>query len=650
MTTTLIYLLESGICLLTFYLLFKLLISKDTFFSVNRTYLLSTGIISFMIPMFNYSAPLVEEPIYSFPFETIVVSVGNIEKTVENDFSYWEIIAIIYLTGLSIFLIRFIIQLLQIYSLIRKNGINKIDGYKIVFSDGKFSPFSFFNIIFLDNSFEYNSRTSQILVHEKVHIDKKHTLDILLFELITIVQWFNPIIWYYKSALKELHEYQADEGVIAMGFDKINYQKLILEQISGAGLFKMAHNFNYLSIKRRLTMLTKSRTRKLAILKLLMVIPLSLILAISFACSENEDVSFLWDDIHDSSSNKIARDSFPDFPGGWSARAKYFANTIHTPDEFIKRGIPGKVTVRFDVMKDGSIQNARVAQSVEMGKEWKRGELGFGCDEIALKAIKNMPKWKPAYYNGKAVDMTMTEIFLFGDDKMKQEWNEFYRNQPNWIESRSYGSSMPEFPGGRSKMIDYLSSNLKYPEQSRKEGTQGTVEVDFTIEPDGKISNARIAKSISKELDEEALRVVSSMPKWKNETSNKAEMKVPVQFKLQDEKSKVKSASVPSTKNVRVDQIDEMPQMDIQKFIKNFKYPEEARKQGIQGTVMLRVLVGPDGKTSTIEVVSTDNEQLNESAIATMKNTTFTPGKNLGKNVSAWVTVPVKFKLQDKEK
>jgi TonB family protein len=597
--------------------------------------------------MFNYSAPISSEPIYSIPLETIVVSVGNIEKSVESDFSYWEIISIIYLTGLSIFLIRFIIQLLQIYSLIRKNGINKIDGYKIVFSDGKFSPFSFFNIIFLDNSFEYNSRTSQILVHEKIHIDKLHTLDILLFELITIVQWFNPIIWYYKSALKDLHEFQADEGVIAMGFDKINYQKLILEQISGAGLFKMAHNFNYQSIKRRFTMLTKSRTRKLAILKLLMLIPLSLLLAISFACTENEEVSFLWDDIHDSSSNKIARDSFPDFPGGWKAEANYFANNIQTPDEFIKRGIPGKVTIRFDVMKDGSIQNARVAQSVDMGKEWKKGELGYGCDEIALKAIRNMPKWKPAYYNGKAVDMTTMQIFLFGNEKMKQVWNEFYRNQPNWIESRSLGSSMPEFPGGDGKMIEFLANNLKYPELSRKAGTQGTVEVDFTVEPDGKITNIEITKSISKELDAEAMRVVSSMPKWVNETGKKAVMKVPVRFKLPDEKS----VSVPLTKeNVRLDPIDEVPSMNVQEFIKNFKYPETARKQGIQGTVLLKVLVDTDGKTSTIEVVSSDNEILNESAIGTMKNTTFTPGKNKGKNVSAWVNVPVKFKLQDKEK
>ena len=646
MTSTLIYILESGICMLTFYLLYKFLLSRDTFFSVNRTYLLCTALISFLIPMFNYSAPISSEPIYSIPLETIVVSVGNIEKSVENDFSYWEIIAIIYLTGLSIFLIRFIIQLLQIYSLVRKNGINKIDGYKIVFSDGKFSPFSFFNIIFLDNSFEYNSRTSQILVHEKIHIDKLHTLDILLFEFITIVQWFNPIIWYYKSALKDLHEFQADEGVIAMGFDKINYQKLILEQISGAGLFKMAHNFNYQSIKRRFTMLTKSRTRKLAILKLLMLIPLSLLLAISFACTENDEISFLKDNLHEPTENYVDVDSFPQFPGGWKAQANYFANNIQTPNEFIKRGIPGKVTVAFDVMKDGSIRNAKISQSIEMGERWKHDKLGYGCDEIAIKAINNMPKWKPAIYKGKPVDKTISHIFLFGDENMKQKWNEYYRNEPNWIEFRG-ADGMPEFPGGQGKMIEFLAKNLKYPENSRKTGTQGTVEVDFTVEPDGKVTNVEITKSISKELDAEAMRVVSSMPKWVNETGKKVVMKVPVRFKFQDEKS----ASVPLTKeNVRLDPIDEVPSMNVQEFIKNFKYPEEARKQGIQGTVLLKVLVGPDGKTSTIEVVSTDNEILNESAIGTMKNTTFTPGKNKGKNVSAWVTVPVKFKLQEKEK
>lgn len=123
----------------------------------------------------------------------------------------------------------------------------------------------------------------RIIAHEIIHIKQYHTFDILLIELITVLQWFNPFVWPYKKSLQETHEFLADNGVIAQGFSTAKYQLLMFEQHVGVKLFELVNNFKQSQIKRRITMMSKIKSRGTAKLKLLLIVPMAAFLLLAFA-------------------------------------------------------------------------------------------------------------------------------------------------------------------------------------------------------------------------------------------------------------------------------------------------------------------------------------------------------------------------------
>ena len=136
------------------------------------------------------------------------------------------------------------------------------------------------SIIFLGNNIKDQKMLNEIITHEKVHIQQKHSIDIIFIELMIIIQWFNPFIWFYKSSLKNIHEFLADEGVLNEGVKKIDYQQLLVNQSFGVQLIGVSNNFSpgrsiwpgrQSFIKRRLIMMSKSKTniqQKHSIIKL----------------------------------------------------------------------------------------------------------------------------------------------------------------------------------------------------------------------------------------------------------------------------------------------------------------------------------------------------------------------------------------------
>ena len=141
----------------------------------------------------------------------------------------------------------------------------------VVFVENDLAPSSFFNIIFLNPSNISQSDFNRIIAHELVHIKQFHSIDIILLELITILQWFNPFVWPYKKSLQETHEFLADYGVIAQGFSTAKYQLLMFEQHVGVKLFEFANNFKQSQIKRRITMMSKIKSLK-CLFSLLLVV------------------------------------------------------------------------------------------------------------------------------------------------------------------------------------------------------------------------------------------------------------------------------------------------------------------------------------------------------------------------------------------
>jgi len=411
MNAIIIYLIQTAICLASLYLIYWLFFRKDTFFTANRFYLIGSIILSFILPMFEIPVFYHNtDVIYVVALETITVTAQKIESGMAQNYTLYQTALIVYLTGASIFLLRFVFQLLQLAFLIWKFGVSKMDGLSIVKIKSKYSPFSYFNFIFLNEDNLKDEHLKNILDHEIIHIKQKHSLDLIILEILTVVQWFNPFIWLYKTSLKGIHEYLADEGLLAGGMNKRMYQNLLLNHTVGLQVNDLTNNFNQSLIKKRFIMMTKSQTKKIARLKFLLALPVAAILiaCFVFSCKQNETMLDSVE-IQDVKSAPIEDqevfqvvEKMPLFPGGEIALQKYINANIQYPELARKEGIQGRVYVTYIVEIDGSISDVRILRGI-----------GGGCDEEAMRVVSEMPKWSSGTQRGKAVRVQFNLPIVF---------------------------------------------------------------------------------------------------------------------------------------------------------------------------------------------------------------------------------------------
>jgi hypothetical protein len=268
---------HAGIALAVFYGIYELFLRRETYFNLNRIFLVSGLLLSFIIPAF---------PVVS-PFRTVTLvpmsGAPMAAAPAGRGFSPTDLFPSIYWIGVAFLLFRLAVQLAHLAEVIRQNGIRRLRGLKIVPVEAGSPPFSFFGIVFLAEGLARVDGFRRILAHEEIHIRQQHTLDVLLMEVVLILQWFNPFVWPYKKALQATHEYLADSGVIAQGFSPVGYQLLMFEQKVGASLFELGNNFRRSQISRRIMMLSKAKSPGAAKLKLLLALPLVCALVLVFA-------------------------------------------------------------------------------------------------------------------------------------------------------------------------------------------------------------------------------------------------------------------------------------------------------------------------------------------------------------------------------
>lgn len=228
-------------------------------------------------------------------------------------------------------------------------------------------------------------------------------------------------------------------------------------------------------------------------------------------------------------------EDMPEFPGGEEALRKYISEHVNYPEIAKKNGIQGKVYVSFQVSKDGSVKDARVARGVDPS-----------LDKEALRVIKNMPKWKPGKQRGEPVNVAYTLPIQFkldddnaekGDKKSKIT-HEDQEGKPVFY----IVEDMPEFPGGENALREYISNHVKYPEIAKKNGIQGKVFISFVVSKDGSVTDAKVARGVDPSLDKEALRVIKSLPDFKPGKQRgelvSVSYTVPVNFVLDTSKQK----------------------------------------------------------------------------------------------------------------
>ncbi|HAS45977.1 MAG TPA: hypothetical protein DCS93_36175 [Microscillaceae bacterium] len=240
------YFVQVSILMALFYLLYWSLLRRETFFKWNRAYLLVTPLLAFGIPLLPipqvFTQAVQQTTIYDTyvqvvapPVDAQIAQTQVVEKS-DFPFSWMAFLWGAYFTGMSFFIFRFLRSLFFILKLIKQFGIKRINGQKVVETHLEDLPiFSFGNLIFWNayTSIDQDKK-AQVMQHEITHVRQHHTLDVIYFELLGIVLWFNPICIFYKRSIKNVHEYLADNALISKGVDKKEYCDLLVSQLLDA--------------------------------------------------------------------------------------------------------------------------------------------------------------------------------------------------------------------------------------------------------------------------------------------------------------------------------------------------------------------------------------------------------------------------------
>ena len=557
------YLLPIALGLMVLWVAYRLLFTNSNRFQFNRFYLLSAMLFSLALPLFGFlmgqNSPQVvafkQNLLGGFMLKEITISYGEptavtlpeveVATPTRIHFSLWQVLGVIYLIGVAVTALLFLFKMGKLVAMIIRSPKRKMDGYTMVFTHKEHGPYSFFRYAF----FTDENVNPDIIRHELSHISHHHSWDILMVELMKIFQWFNPFIYFYKRELQSLHEYIADDDVVATGADKRNYMMLILQQCTAVDFSDMSNNFSLILTKKRIKMITKHEKAKGFWWKLLATLPvLALLLIVNARASAQQakqtEQTAYETIIKDATDVKMVNNDsiyqmvevMPEFPGGTAKMMDYLSKNIKYPEEAKEKGISGRVFLSFVIEKDGAVSNVKVAKGI--GKE---------CDDEALRVVKAMPKWKPGLMKGKPVRVNyMLPIFFKLDESEKYApvKGETVAPQADVKPDKNgiwdIAETMPEYPGGIDGLRTFMQDNLTVPEKYKDMDTKAEyrIFVQFVVAEDGSITNVELKKPepSKKDLNDEAIRVVKAMPKWKPGTVDGKPVRVryvlPVTYRL----------------------------------------------------------------------------------------------------------------------
>jgi TonB family protein len=392
-----------GIAVFTgiYYFLFR----KETFYRFNRIYLLSSVILSMILPAIHLAPFQSDKGLLPVAIKSVTVMAYKVYAPGIQEKQTLQFLPLFYWIIAILLTAYLIYQVAGMLALIRRHNIKAEDGHKVVMLTNGNHTFSFFNLIFIPPGLSSGNEYKQVVCHELAHVRQFHSIDILLFQLIKILQWFNPFIYLMETMLKETHEYLADEAVLKQDSNASQYRLLLLSQVFGIkpGLFSF---FNHSLIKNRLTMMTKRKSPTRNRLKYLIVLPFLTLVILVVCCNNGEQLApppppppppseeFAGKVEAGNDEKSFLKVEKPaQFQGGDIDEFRDWIQTkVVYPPEAIKNGIFGKVIVQFVVDSKGKIGDIKVLRGVDPL-----------LDNAALQALQTSPDWVPAKKDGKDV-------------------------------------------------------------------------------------------------------------------------------------------------------------------------------------------------------------------------------------------------------
>jgi TonB-dependent SusC/RagA subfamily outer membrane receptor len=284
------YLIKFSISLAVLYTFYYVVLRPLTFYQWNRFYLVCYSLLSFVIPFINITEWLAVKDIDN---SYLINSIPAVDKLMSHSFNTssernilsavlsWNFAGLLFLAGAFIMLTRILYQCLSLRALKRKAVLLKTGDFEFYDVNGPITPFSFANAIFINSRLHSEEEFRKILEHEFVHVKQKHTIDIVVAELICVVNWFNPFAWLIRKSIRQNLEFIADKNVLDGGIDLRRYQYLLLK-VMGLPQYSITNNFSFSSLKKRITMMNKMKTAKVHLVKFLFVLPLLTVMLLAF--------------------------------------------------------------------------------------------------------------------------------------------------------------------------------------------------------------------------------------------------------------------------------------------------------------------------------------------------------------------------------
>lgn len=568
------YILQVNIYLIVFYGFYKLLLDKETYFILNRIYLISAGVLSLAIPFLRFewfTTQPVAQPVY--------IGVDQLSgfmtqvSVVQDDpgkISAGSILVALYLLGVSVFIVKFIIQLYAVRRLLNRKDSG--------------SAFSFFNTQVVDDQLP---QLQTIQRHEEIHIRQLHSADVLFFEVVGILTWFNPIIYLYKATIKNIHEYLADEEAAKFQGDKEQYAMLLMSNALGVAPSTLINAFfNKSLLKKRIFMLYKERSRKVAILKYGLFVPLFAIalVASSATVRNNKNIKEIANEIPlgkpleavkeaveqvintplqlntagktKTAAGNSSNQTEPGTDKDWEPFYTYLMRSVRYPSAAFDTKLQGKSTVKFNI-KNGEIEgiglvskplgsglDAEVLRTVLAFKDFKSTKDGKYLLTVSFTlegATSPVINESPVKLNGYSA---LSEVVIRGypkPDPVNKTANPLSQVNIKADESGQVYDfvsleSQPTFQGGMNQFYAYVQRSIKYPQEARDNKIQGKVFLSFVVETDGALSDIKVERRLGGGTDEEAVRVLEESPKWVPGVQNgqrvRVKYNIPISFSL----------------------------------------------------------------------------------------------------------------------
>ncbi len=405
MNDLLMYLVKVALCQAALWLFYILFLARGTHFRLNRFFLLATLLLPWLLPLITLPAGIiVSAGPTALWLDTVTVAPAEQYLSSVSGFP-WMMVSMLYLGGLLICLGSFCRQCTILWKIRRNSIIDTRDQDSLCISTETISPFSFFGTIYIDKEILHHKELDKILLHERVHVLQRHSLDVIISEIVCCFTWFSPVSWKIRTALKEVHEYLADAGVSEKMTDEAGYLLLLYQSMAGAQPY-LANHFNQSLTLKRMIMMTKNRSGRFSMLKMLLVLPLGFLLVMGFSGRNNAVAlmtgteSMLLARAH---KNHVAMpqdgktvDNPPQYPGGEQAMMKFLQTNLKYPEAARKAGKQGTVYISFTVTSKGEITDVKVKKPLEPI-----------LDEEAIRVVSMMPDWIPGETDGKPVNVQM---------------------------------------------------------------------------------------------------------------------------------------------------------------------------------------------------------------------------------------------------